>query len=536
MAIYHNEIIDIPPKAFFHKRKDIRYVYIYTKFYRNSDGMARNHSLCIGKKISDTKMNPNDNYYCYFNIEKESNDTEVVKVGYSMIVERCFKETGLNKILSNNFGIDICNDIKVIASYLVQGGSSMSYVDDYMKEHCFSNRSQIITSQRISEIFENIMNKDLNNFFKQWIKKVAGKDYICYDITSVSTYSDWITHAEYGYNRDHEDLKQINIGLFTAESTKTPVYYENYNGSLTDKTNLINVIKNVKDKGIKKVKVVMDGGFFDKERLLELFNSGLTFTIGMPGNLKLSKEIISNNNSDLYTSKYSTNYKNTFGKLIDYELFGIKGKVFVGLDTNTRNLKLEDLNRKVAQYTDELNNSRKKYSTVIKEKKYTALFKINEKENSKGFTFELDESKIAEMSANYGYFLIFTTDMNATANNIIYHYREKDTDEKMFYALKNYNDLNRLRTHSQKTTDGKVFVSFISLILRSWLNEKIYEYKKISHLTLKKIILKLGDIQVLHNNNDVRYLKSVTKEQKKILDYFGLNTDDILNDSIEILR
>lgn len=71
----------------------------------------------------------------------------------------------------------------------------------------------------------------------------------------------------------------------------------------------------------------------------------------------------------------------------------------------------------------------------------------------------------------------------------------------MFYALKNYNDLDRLRTHNQKTTDGKVFVSFISLILRSWLNEKIGEYKKMSHLTLKKLILKLGDIQVLHKSS-----------------------------------
>lgn len=202
----------------------------------------------------------------------------------------------------------------------------MNYVDDYMNEHCFPNRKRIITSQKVSEIFESIMDTGMNKFFKQWIKKVAGTDYICYDITSVSTYSDWITHAEYEYNRDHEDLKKINIGLFSSETTKIPVYYENYNGSLTDKMNLINVIKNIKDKGIKRVKIVMDGGFFDKERLLELFNSGLTFTIGMPGNLKLSKEIISDNNTDLYTSKYSTDYPNTFGKLIDYKLFGIEGK------------------------------------------------------------------------------------------------------------------------------------------------------------------------------------------------------------------
>ncbi len=105
MAIYQDKIVDIPPKTILHKRKNIRYVYIYTKFYRNKDGNARNRSLCIGKQISDTKMNPNDNYYCHFSIEKETDDIEIVRIGYSMVVEKCFKETGLDKILSNSFGI-----------------------------------------------------------------------------------------------------------------------------------------------------------------------------------------------------------------------------------------------------------------------------------------------------------------------------------------------------------------------------------------------------------------------------------------------
>lgn len=196
------------------------------------------------------------------------------------------------------------------------------------------------------------------------------------------------------------------------------------------------------------------------------------------------------------------------------------------MDTNNRNLKLGDLRSKIARYEYELKRSRKKYKTIIQEKKYTKLFTIKEKENSYGFTFEINEEEIESISSNYGYFLVFTTDFNATANNIIHYYREKDIDEKMFYALKNYNDLDRLRTHQQKTTDGKIFVTFISLILRSWLNSKLYEYKKRTHLSLKKIILKMSDIQYLRSKNEVRFLKSLTKEQKDILDIFLVNIED----------
>lgn len=528
MAILKEKQVEIPPKAFVQTKNNNKYVYVYTDFYRNDDNKTRNRSLCIGKQISNTQlMNPNNNYYSYFGIQKEFEECQVFKVGFSALVEQCFSETGLDKILISVFGEDLTQSIKIISSYIVQGGISMSYVDDFMEEHFFDNNCRLITSKRASEIFVKIMDTGLDLFFSKWIKKTVKKDYICYDVTSVSTHSDWITHAEYGYNRDHEDLKQINIGLFTVEATKIPVYYENYNGSLTDKTNLLSVIKNAKTKGIKRIKLVMDGGFFDSERLLGLVKSNLIFTIGMPGNLNESKKLINEHGSDLYKSAFSTDYPDTFGKIIDYEIFGIQGKVFIGMDTNARNLKLGDLRSKIARYENELKHSRKMYSTIIKEKKYTELFSIKEKENSKGFTFELDKEKEEQLSCNYGYFLVFSTDLKSTANNIIYYYREKDVDEKMFYALKNYNDLDRLRTHQQKTTDGKVFVAFISLILRSWLNEKLYEYKKRTRLTLKKIINKVGDIQILHSKKETRYLKSLTKEQKEILAIFGLNADDL---------
>lgn len=102
------------------------------------------------------------------------------------------------------------------------------------------------------------------------------------------------------------------------------------------------------------------------------------------------------------------------------------------MDTNARNLKLGDLRSKIARYENELKHSRKMYSTIIKDKKYTELFSIKEKENSKGFTFELDKEKEEQLSRYFGYFLVFSTNLKSTANNIIYYYREKDVDEKCF--------------------------------------------------------------------------------------------------------
>lgn len=527
MALYKDKLTDMPTQVFFHKRDNIKYVYVYTKFYRNENGKSRNISKCIGKVDSESgKLIPNDYYFIHYNVSNPI-ESDIYNIGYTMVVEECFKKTDLENILCKHFGYDLTTKIKVLATYISLGNISMSYVDDFMKKHYCKGIDELITSQVASITFESVMDCGLDSFFKEWIKKTAGRNYLCYDVTSVSTYSSNITEAEYGYNRDHEDLEQVNIGLFSVENTKIPVYYENYNGSLTDKSNVINVVKNAKDKGLKKVKLVMDGGSFDKDRIIELKKNGLIFTIGMPMKLKCSKEIIDSFGSNIYEYQNATGYLNTFGKLVEYEIYGVKGNVFIGMDTQARNLEIESIKNKISRLKEELLHTRKKYDTVSKDKKFTKYFDIKPKENSNGFAFELNSEKVNQETKYSGYFLIFTTDLEATSKDIIYYYREKDVDEKMFYAMKNYIDLGRLRTHKQTTTDGKIFVSFIALIIRSWVMQKVCDYKEMNNLTYKKIANILNDIIVILTNSDVRLLKSLTKQQKEILALFGLNTGDI---------
>ena len=84
---------------------------------------------------------------------------------------------------------------------------------------------------------------------------------VCYDVTSISSYSQEMVSVERGYNRDGKDLAQFNLGMFCDEVSKTPLYYDRYSGSLTDRTNLSSVLANAKSVGINKVKMVLDGGF-----------------------------------------------------------------------------------------------------------------------------------------------------------------------------------------------------------------------------------------------------------------------------------
>lgn len=490
----------------------------------------------IGKlDITDNTLIPNDKYYEYFShandipYEKEAVVFDgTASIGYTSVINAICNELGLFKLLDDDIA-NYTNMIIAVAGYAIREGSVMSYIDDYCDSHYMFNDYRI-SDQQVSDLFASLNDIDKKDFFIDWIKKCSANEYIAYDVTSISTYSNSIVEAEYGYNRDHDDLKQINVGMFTTINSKLPVYYENYNGSLTDKINLPRVLDNAKDVGIEDIAIVMDGGFFDENRIIDMVERNLKVTVGMPSHLDVSKDLLNKYRDSLYNIMYDTSYESNYARLVDCTVYGIKGRALIGLNANTRDLMMKSLRKDITKRENELKNRKiKKYSTVIKRSRYTELFDIAPIDGTEDYTFKLNEEAISEMSKNYGYFLVFTTDMKSSANDILYYYREKDVDEKMFYQLKDYMGARRLHTQNQDTTNGKLFVLFIALIIRSYMYQKLSTFKTINHLTFEKCLRKLDDIEIIKRKNlPVRLTKEVTKQQRDMLEIFGVDIDAVI--------
>lgn len=77
-----------------------------------------------------------------------------------------------------------------------------------------------------------------------------------------------------------------------------------------------------------------------------------------------------------------------------------------------------------------------------------------------------------------------------------------------------------IRTHEDKTTEGKIFVGFISLILRTYLtnnlNIKTKDLKR-ANLTTTEALLEMEKIKVTTLSNDKSLTMQLTKLQKDIL-------------------
>jgi len=124
-------------------------------------------------------------------------------------------------------------------------------------------------------------------------------------------------------------------------------------------------------------------------------------------------------------------------------------------------------------------------------KRYTPYFRITRHKDDSGFDFTVDADKVDLLRQYKGFFLIFSTDNEISHDDVLYHYRAKDVAEKLFDQLKVDMQGARIRTHNEQTTNGKAFVLFISLVIRTYIMGKLKKHLAEKSTSLKKVFNKL---------------------------------------------
>ena len=127
-------------------------------------------------------------------------------------------------------------------------------------------------------------------------------------------------------------------------------------------------------------------------------------------------------------------------------------------------------------------------------------------------------------------FLIAETDFKKTTAEILNIYRNRDVVEKSFDNLKNGIDMKRLHCQTYETVKGKVFVSFVALVIRSYMLQKLSDYMQKNVLTFRKILTELDKIKCLDLNtkSKPRLLNPVSKTQKDLLSLLNLSSLDCI--------
>lgn len=521
--------VDLPSKQISRKKhkNGTTYIYYRTNFRRNEAGKAVFDETSIGK-LDETgeKLIPNQNYYKFFPDESAKYVNHVKTFGLTYTLDHLVKDLKLDEVLLPIFGSQT-NDILALAFYVLAHGNVLSYAQDWMEESAWIQSVSPLTSQNISHLFANVRYDQILTFFENWTRCQSQQEYWYYDVTSISSYSQQIEAVEWGYNRDNEALPQLNVGICFGSTSNLPLFYKAYNGSITDKTYFLFLLRDFPFLDSQfPIYLVTDKGFMTRDNLQATSKKSQHFRLlsALPIASKDAQRILAQHGQSV---KQDANYlieEQVYGYCVADTVFDQPVSIYLYYDPDKASHDIKAFYEILARTEAELKAMKR---TELRRKKYKSYFKIDI-QNEQSFTYQRDSQAIDDYLKHCGYYMLLSTGSNLHPSQALQRYRKKDMVEKQFDQLKNELDYQRLKTHTQKTTEGKLFIGFLALILRSQMHNLIKSVPNTNKLTIKKAILELEKIKLVETNEGNHLLTPLTKKQKAILDMFNINPNDLI--------
>lgn len=496
-----------------------KYAYEITPYYDKETKNTRQKSKYLGKYVDGEIKRPRSklptstyDYGEFLPFMKIADELDIGKILHSFL-----SKTQVNTILT----LTLNRLVRPVAMVNVRTWYKGTYLSDLYGDLPLS-------SQALSEFMAKVGTSTIPmDFSKCFIKKIGKDTPLLYDITSMSSTSKLMDILEYGYNRDYEPLPQLNISMIAHKNMGIPLFFDVHPGSITDVTTLENTMKKLKALGLKKPTMILDRGFFSETNLDEMTGKKYNFVMPASFTSKEIKSLVSASRSDIERGKYLVKYNGMalFVKRIKVEIG--KGKIDGFLYYDIKREK-EDKSRFYEQlYTvmERLKARRlKKWETPVKVfENITRGFSgyIDWKVQKRRFKVKVKE-KAASQRVNRMGFTVILQRGDHSWKEAVGWVRERDIIEKMFKQLKNDIEAKPFRAHKTEVTKGFIFVTFLSLIMRSRLTRLLQETELIKDYSIPSLLLDLSRLKKVKLSDDSIIVTEVTKKQRRIFENLNI--------------
>lgn len=510
------------------KKTGITYVYESVSYWNKEKQQSRAKRKCIGKLDPETKaVIPTRKRNKPIAFEKIKRGpvpfTRIARrfFGATYLLDRLGEETGIIQDLQRCFP-DTYRHILSIAYYLImEDRNPLSRFPRWALLHRHPYGS-VISSQRSSEIFASITEDARQQFLSRQGKRRIEKEYLAYDVTSISSYSKCLKQVRWGHNRDHESLAQINLVLLFGQQSRLPFYYRKLAGNIPDVKTLRRLLRDMQLLGYEKIKVVLDRGFFSTANINDLYKHHMKFLIGVRLTLKLVQSYLDpirdkmriwthyHQGYELYT--YSIPIVWNYVQERPYKGDTVTGdrRMYLHLYYSSERA-LEDeksFYSRLAVWQKELESNQRHPNH---EKYYSKYFEVKSTP-VRGIKVIAKEEALQEAKKDYGYFALLSNEIK-DAVEALEIYRNKDIAEKAFDNLKERLNLRRLAVSSEQSLDGKLFVEFIALIFLSCITKKMQDAELFKDYTLQEVLDELDVIECFEIPGQRMQIGEITRKQ-----------------------
>lgn len=371
------------------------------------------------------------------------------------------------------------------------------------------------------------------SFFRRWIRHLGFPEALICDSTSISSYSSNLELAEYGYNRDNENLPQVNLCMVATRSG-IPLWCRTVPGSIPDVSTLKLNAEMLTDLGLENFTHSLDRGFYSNANIRDMLREGMGFTIGAPFSVAQAKSIVRRHKTALASPKRSFPFN---GRIMRHATD--RWRVDMGNGEN-RHLEVHVFfepachAERMARLEKTVFSLEDKASKEDFQSRREAFTWLSENASSLAKCFSvkvLQDGRIAvarkpravaRLSAHMGYTLVITSDAGASPEAVLADYRCRDQVEKLFDSLKNEDGQNRLRTGVDASAEGRLFLAFLALVLRASIEDRMRKAGLLRKMTTADFFAQMRKIKAVYTKSGRRFLLEISKKNRQLLALMGI--------------
>lgn len=434
----------------------------------------------------------------------------------------------LPRILESAFGEDAGDLLNLAMFQLIEG--KPFYLFKSWLEGSYIDSYSLASSQEISQFCLEIGKRDHDRqkFLDVWACGLPASRAVVFDITSLSSHGKLIDLLEWGYNRDVESLPQINLGVSMRVPDGIPVSYSIYPGSINDVSTLSNLITELKSRRMSISRFVLDRGFYSSRNITQMIREKIPFLMPLPAHTQLASQLLSETKTDLMSAVngFVHQGQTLFHVMRRVKLNDSPCDAHVYLDQERKAREMNTLVRRVTEVEEWI--SREEYLSLHEvlqaiDEKAPALKKLWDIRLVDGKAVLARKKNSLSIRANrFGKHIILSKSSRLSREEVVWLYRRKDMVEKLFDVLKNELDSNRPRIHSREALEGRLFITFLSILLYFLVLSKMKNNEYLAQFSIPEILAKLRILRVVEMNNGKAYLTEITKKQRLIFDAFNI--------------
>lgn len=450
----------------------------------------------------------------------------VFRIGVPHVLGSLASDSGLERCLSSSFG-ERGRALLSLAMHRAGTGRPLYLAEPWLAGAGIGgfDFSSGNLSRFIRETGADRTSREL--FLSSWFEAQGRPSALVCDITSISTHSERLRLAEWGYNRDNERLPQVNMALVSSRSG-TPLAYRMLPGSVPDVSALANTAEFLESIGIGKADYSLDKGFYSKSNVRKMAEKGMGFVIGVPFSNTKAQKLFSRHMNALKSGKRSFLWNGRVMRHVqdDWEVETLSGKTSVAAhlyyeparaadmmaEFEKRILTLEKMSAEA-----ELGTRREVREWLSEHARSdAALFRTVP--NGMLFAVKRKPKAVASAMKFMGCTLVLCSNAGLDCEEVLSTYRSRDRGEKIFDVLKNEIGQDRLRTGGDAAAEGQVFLSILALALRASLESRMREGNLLQKHSADEVLAELDRICSVKLLTGKSLIQEITRKQRTFLD------------------